>query len=88
MATIIIRHKVGDFKTWLAGHQDRVNVFSPAIKSFKTFQEANDPKTIAMVLEVNDMEKFNQMMTDPKMAPYKEKHTVIEPFELFMQVDV
>lgn len=88
MATIVIRHKVGNFNTWLAGHQDRVKVFSPAISSFKTFQDANDPKTIAMVVEVNDMEKLNAIMTDPKVQPYKDKHTVIDPIEVFMQVDV
>lgn len=88
MATIVITHKVGNFDTWLAGHQDRVNVFSPAIKSFKTFRNANDPKTISMVLEVNDMEKLNAIMTDPKVQPYKDKHTVIDPVEVFMQVDV
>jgi len=88
MATIVIRHKVGNFNTWLAGHQDRVNVFGPAIKGFKTFQDASDPKAIAMVIEVSDMEKFNAIMTDPKVAPYKEKHTVIDPVEVFMQVEV
>jgi hypothetical protein len=88
MATIVIRHKVGNFQTWLAGHQDRVNVFGPAIKGFKTFQDANDPKAIAMVIEVSDMEKFNAIMTDPAVQPYKEKHTVIDPVEVFMQVNV
>jgi hypothetical protein len=88
MATVIITHKVGNFDTWLKGHQDRVNVFAPAIKSFKTFQDANDPKYIAMVIEVNDMEKFGEMMNDPKIQPYKDKHTVLEPVNVFMQVNV
>jgi hypothetical protein len=88
MATIVVRHKVGNFQTWLAGHQDRVKVFGPAIKSFKTFQDSNDPKSIAMVIEVSDMEKLNAIMTDPTVQPYKDKHTVIDPIEVFMQVDV
>ena len=88
MATIIIRHKVGNFKTWLDGHQDRVNVFGPAITGFTTFQDANDPNSIAMVLEVTDMEKLNQMMVEPKVQPFKDKHTVLDPVEVFMQVNV
>jgi len=88
MATIIIRHKVGNFDTWLAGHQDRVNVFSPAIKSFKTFRESDDPNSIAMVLEVSDLDKFAEMMKDPAIQPYKDKHTVIDPVLVYMEVAV
>jgi hypothetical protein len=88
MATIVISHKVGNFKTWLNGHQDRVNVFSPVISSFKTFQDANDPNTIAMVLEVADMSKLGELMNDPKLQPYKDKHTVLDPISVFMQVEV
>ena len=38
MATVIIRHKVGNFDTWLKGHR-RVNSFSPLVTSFKTFRD-------------------------------------------------
>ena len=62
MATIIIRHKVGNFDTWLAGHQDRVREFSPLVTSFKTFQDANDPNSIAMVMEVTDLNKLADMI--------------------------
>lgn len=88
MATIIIRHKVGNFDTWLAGHQDRVNVFSPAISSFKTYRDSQNPNSIAMVLEVSDLEKLNELMTDPEVQPYKDKHTVIDPIEVFIEVPV
>lgn len=88
MATIIIRHKVGNFNTWLAGHQDRVREFSPLVTSFKTFQDANDPNCIAMVMEVTDLSKLAEMIKDPKMQPYKVKHTVIEPIIVSMQVEV
>lgn len=88
MATVIVRHKVGNFNTWLAGHKDRMNVFSLAVKSIKTFRDANDPNSIAMILEVNDMEKMNQLMTDPSIQHYKDKHTVIDPISVYMQVEV
>jgi hypothetical protein len=88
MATVIIRHKVGNFDTWLKGHQDRVNVFSPLVKSFKTFQDANDPNSIAMVMEVSDLEQLGEMVNDPKLKPFKEKHTVIEPITVSIEVAV
>ena len=88
MATVIIRHKVGNFDTWLKGHQDRVNAFSPLVKSFKTFQDANDPNSIAMVMEVSDLKQLAEMVNDPKLQPFKEKHTVIEPITVSMEVAV
>ena len=60
-----------------------MNQFSPVVKSFKTFQDANDPNSIAMVLEVSDLEKLGEMVKDPKLQPFKEKHTVIEPCLLY-----
>jgi hypothetical protein len=39
MPTVVIRHKVGDYKTWLKGHEDRVRLFASAVSGFKTFQD-------------------------------------------------
>jgi len=88
MPTIVIRHKVGDFKTWLKGHEDRVRLFAPAVSSFKTFQDQDDPKSVLMVLEVKDMEKFQAMMTDPNIQPAKDRHTVKDPIIVSMPVTV
>jgi hypothetical protein len=88
MATIIIRHKVGNFDTWLNGHQDRINSFTPLVKNFKTFRDANDPNSIAMVMEVTDMDKLGEMVNDPKMKPLKDKHTVIDPIDIYVEVPV
>jgi hypothetical protein len=88
MATVIIRHKVGNFDTWLKGNQDRVNSFSPVVTSFKTFQDANDPDSIAMVLEVTDLEKLAEIAKDPKLQPLKDKHTVIDPIIIYTEVAV
>jgi hypothetical protein len=88
MATIIVRHKVGDFNTWLKGHQDRIKSFSPLVSSFKTFQDANDPNSIAMVMEVTDMEKLGALMNDPDIQPLKDKHTVIDPILVSIEVPV
>jgi hypothetical protein len=88
MPTVIARHKVGDFDTWIKGHQDRVEVFGQVTSGFKTFRDTDDPNSILLVLEVTDMDKFATMMKDSRFAPLKEKHTVIEPIVVSTEVEV
>jgi len=86
--TIVARHKVGNFDTWLKGHQDRLDVFGPAISSFKTFQDTDDSNSVVVVFEVTDMEKFGAILNDPSIKPLKDKHTVLEPITVSMPVEV
>jgi hypothetical protein len=88
--TIVVRHKVGDINAWLNGHQDRVKLFAPAVSGFKTFQDADDPKSVVLVVEVEDMEKLQAIMSDQQIMQdiAKNKHTVIEPIILSMPVDL
>ena len=88
MPTIIARHKVGDIDAWLKGHQDRVELFAPAISSFKTYQDTDDPKSVVLVVEVTDMEKLAAIMQDPQNDAVKARHTVLEPIIMSMPVDL
>jgi hypothetical protein len=88
MTTVVARHKVGDFATWMKGHEERVRLFAPAVSSFKTFQDQDDPKSVVMVLEVTDMEKLGAIINDPKNQDAKDRHTVKEPIILSMPVKV
>jgi hypothetical protein len=88
MPTVVVRHKVGDYETWLKGHEDRVNIFAPAVSSFKTFQDQDDPKSVVLVLEVTDMEKLGAIMTDPTVQEAKDRHTVVDPIILSTPVAV
>ena len=88
MPTVVVRHKVGDFATWLKGHEDRMKIFAPAISSFKTFQDQDDPKSVVLVLEVTDMEKLGAIMNDPNVQEAKDRHTVKDPIILSMPVAV
>ncbi len=86
MATVVIRHKVGNIDTWLKGHQDRVDLFSPLGSGLKEFQDTDDPNSVVLVLDVTDMDKLNEMMKDPRVQEKKEAHTVIDPLIISMQV--
>ncbi len=86
--TIIARHKVGNIDKWLKGHQDRVELFSPAVSSFKTFQDAEDPNSVVLIMEVTDMEMLGAILNDPKIQETKDRHTVLEPIIMSMPVEL
>jgi hypothetical protein len=88
MPTVVVRHKVGDFKTWLKGHDERTRLFAPAVSSFKTFQDQDDPKSVVMVLEVTNMDKLMAIMTDSNIQEAKDRHTVKEPIVVSVPVAV
>jgi quinol monooxygenase YgiN len=88
MPTVVVRHNVGNFETWLKGHEESARLFAPAVSSFKTFQDQDNPKSIVMVLEVTDMEKLGAIMNDPNIQEAKDRHTVKEPIILSVQMAV
>lgn len=90
MPTVVIRHKVGDFNTWLKGHQDRVDLFSKFSSGFQTFQDTNDPNSVLLVAEVFDLEGMQAVMSNAEVMEKiaKEKHTVREPITVSMPVEV
>ena len=90
MPTVVIRHEVGDFNTWLNGHQDRVDLFSKFSSGFQTFQDTNDPNSVLLVAEVFDLEGMQAVLSNPEVMEKiaKEKHTVREPITVSMPVEV
>lgn len=88
MATYVFRHKVGDINTWLKGHQDRVNLFAPAVSGFKTFQDTDDPNSVLLVVEVTDLELLGSIINDPKNLEVRDLHTVLEPIIMSSEVEL
>jgi hypothetical protein len=88
MPTIVVRHKVRDFNTWLKGHQDRVNIFAPAVSSFKSFQDTDDPNAVVLVIEAKDVALLGAIINDPKNQAMKDLHSVLDPVILSMPVDL
>ena len=86
MPTVVIRHKVGDFDTWIKGHQDRLDVFGPVVSGLQEFQDTDDPNSVVLVIDVTDMDGLNAMMQDPEVQKKKEAHTVIDPLTISMPV--
>ena len=90
MSKIVLRHKVGNFDTWMKGHQDRVDIFSKFGSGFQTFQDVDDPSSVVIVADVDDMEGLQATMADPEVMQKiaKEKHTVLDPITISMPVQV
>ena len=90
MPTIVVRHKVGDFDTWIQGHQDRVEIFSKFASGFQTFRDANEPNSVVIVADVFDLDGMQTAMGNPEIMEKiaKEKHTVLEPITVSMPVEV
>ncbi len=86
--TIVGRHKVGDIDAWLKGHQERIDIFAPAVSSFKTFQDTDDPKSVVLVMEVTDLEKLVSIINSPDNQDLKNKHTVLEPVTISIPVEL
>ena len=88
MATLIVRHRVGDFCTWIHAHEERAEILGQACSSFKSFQDVDDPKSIVLVIETDEPGKLAAMMDDPGFAEIKTSHTVIDPIVVSVEVDV
>ena len=88
MPQVIFRHKVGDYETWLKGHQERTNLFSSFSSGFQTYRDTNDPQSVVLVVNVTDMDKMQAVFTDPNTDEAKKRHTVIEPITVSMPVEV
>jgi hypothetical protein len=90
MPTVVVRHRVGNFDTWLKGHQDRVELFSKFASGFETFQDTNDPNSDVIVAEVFDFDGMQALMNNQEVMEKiaKEKHTVLDPITVSLPVDV
>lgn len=85
--TVVTRHRVGDAAAWIAGHQDRLDLFAPAFRSYKAFQDVDDPNSVVLVMEVTDLELLGAIINDPKTADIKAKHTVLEPITMSTEIN-
>ena len=90
MTTVVIRHKVGDFATWLKGDQERQELFSKVASGFETFQDTDDPNSVVLVLHVTDLDGLMALKDNPEVMEKlaHEKHTVILPITISMPVAV
>ena len=86
MTTVIVAHAVGDMKTWLAGGDERKALFKGFCSSHKIFKHASKNQVCVLLKDV-DLDKMKAMMSSSETAERKAKHTVIDPIEMYIEVD-
>lgn len=88
MATIILRHRVGDSCTWIHAHEEQAEILGQACSSFKTFRDIDEPKSIVLVIESDEPGKLISSMDDPDFAELKTLHTVNDPIVVSAELNV
>ena len=86
MTTVVAAHAVGDMKTWLKGGDERKALFKGFCSSHQIFKHASKNQ-VCVVLKDVDLEKMNAMMTSSETAARKAKHAVIDPIEIYIEID-
>jgi hypothetical protein len=86
MTTVVATHAVGDMKTWLKGGDERKALFKGFCSSYRVFTHATKDRACLVFNDVN-LEKMKAAMNSPETAAGKAKHTVIDPIEIYIEVD-
>ena len=86
MTTVVAQHAVGDMRTWLAGGDERKALFKGFCSSHQIFKHPSKNQ-VCVVLKDVDLEKMKAMMSSPETAARTAKHTVIDPIEIYIEVD-
>lgn len=86
MTTVVASHAVGDMKRWLAGGDERKALFKSFCSSYRIFKHASKNQ-VCLVWKDVDLEKMKSAMAAPETAARKAAHTVIDPVEIYIEVE-
>ena len=86
MATVVVTHAVGNMHTWLGGGEVRTKIFSGFCSSHRIFKHS-DQDRVSIVFEDVDLDKMKAILGSSEAAASKAQHTVIDPIELYVEVE-
>ena len=86
MTTVVAVHGVGDMKTWLKGGDERKALFKGFSSRYRIFKHATKDQ-VCLVWNDVDLEKMKAAMASPETAAGKAKHTVVDPIEIYIEVE-
>lgn len=86
MTTVVGTHAVGNMDTWMAGAESRKAVFGQFCSGYRIFRHMDGNK-VSIVWEGVDLAKMKAMLDTPETAAAKAKHAVIDPVELYVEID-
>jgi hypothetical protein len=86
MPRVVATHPVGNMDTWLAGGEERAKLFKQFSGAYRIYRHQSASK-VAIVWENADLQKFQTTMQDPETERAKTRHTVLEPVEIYIEVE-
>ena len=86
MPRVIATHAVGNMDTWLAGGSDRAELFKQFSSGYRVYRHPKDNK-VALVWENADLQKLETVLGHPDTEKTKSRHTVIDPIEIYVEVE-
>jgi hypothetical protein len=85
MTTVVVTHSVGSMDQWLKG-KNREKLFPNFCSSYRVFKHV-DGKRVSIVCEGADLGKMKATLDSPEGAAAKAADTVIDPIEVFIEVE-
>jgi len=87
MTAVVATHAVGNMDTWLKGGEERKKLFPTFCSSHRIFRHPDGANRVSIVFENVDLAKLKTTLDAPETNALKAKHTVIDPIEIYMEVD-
>jgi len=87
MTAVVVTHAVGNIDTWLKGGADRKELFAKFCSSYRIFRHPDEASRVSIVCENVDLAKLKATMETAETNAAKAKHTVIDPIEIYIEVD-
>ena len=95
MTAVVVTHAVGNIDTWLKGGADRKELFAKFCSSHRIFRHEpqlsdlypHEAIRVSIVCENVDLAKLKATLDTAETNAAKAKHTVIDPIEIYIEVD-
>ena len=87
MTAVVVTHAVGNIDTWLKGGANRKEVFARFCSSYRIFRHPDESNRVSIVCENVDLAKMKATMDTTETNTVKAKDTVIDPIEIYIEVD-
>ena len=85
MPNVTATHAVGNMDTWLAGGEERAQIFKQFCSGYRIYRHAKENK-VAIVWENANLQKLEAALAHPDTEKAKSRHTVREPIDMYVEV--
>lgn len=86
MPRVIATHAVGNMDTWLAGGEERAEIFKQFSSAYRIYRHPKENK-VAIVWDNANLQKLEATLGHPDTEKSKARHTVRDPIELYIEVE-